>query len=62
MARKVTPDKPYVQSVTWDGKPYTKSWFSHGQITQGGTIVMRIGAQPDESFGVAAEDRPFSFE
>jgi hypothetical protein len=23
------PDKPYVQSVTWDGNPYTKSWFSH---------------------------------
>jgi len=61
MARKVTPDKPYVQSVTWDGKPYTKSWFSHAQITQGGTIVMRMGAQPNESFGAAAEDRPPSF-
>jgi len=40
MARKVTPDKPYVQSITWDGKPYTKSWFSHAQIAQGGAIVM----------------------
>ena len=60
-AQENGPDKPYVQSVTWDGKPYTKSWFSHAQIAQGGTIVMRMGAQPNESFGLAAEDRPPSF-
>ena len=60
-AQENAPDKPYVQSVTWDGKPYTKSWFSHAQIAQGGTIVMRMGAQPNESFGLAAEDRPPSF-
>ena len=60
-AQENAPDQPYVQSVTWDGKPYTKSWFSHAQIAQGGTILMRMGAQPNESFGAAAEDRPPSF-
>jgi len=55
------PDKPYVQSVTWDGKPYTKSWCRHAQIAQGGTIVFRMSDKPNESFGRAREDRPPSF-
>jgi putative alpha-1,2-mannosidase len=53
--------KPYVQSVTWDGNSYTKSWFSHARIAQGGKIVLRMGAQPNEKFGAAVEDRPPSF-
>lgn len=55
------PGKPYVQSVTWGGKPYTKSWFSHAQIAQGGTIVFQMGEQPNEKFGAALADRPPSF-
>lgn len=46
---------------TYPGNPYTKSCFSHAQIAQGGKIVLRIGAQPNEKFGAAVEDRPPSF-
>jgi len=60
-AERNAPTKPYVQSVTWDGKPYTKSWFSHAQIAQGGTIVLEMGEQPNEKFGAAATDCPPSF-
>jgi hypothetical protein len=49
------PDEPYVQSVTSDRNPYTKSWFSHAQIAQGGKIVLRMGAQPNEKLGAAVE-------
>jgi putative alpha-1,2-mannosidase len=52
----------YVQSVTWNGKPYTKSWFSHAQIAAGGKFVMAMGEKPSETFGTAIEDRPPSFE
>jgi predicted alpha-1,2-mannosidase len=55
------PDKPYVQSVTWNGQPYAKSWFSHAQIAQGGTFVMKMGEKPNEQFGAAPADRPPSF-
>lgn len=55
------PDKPYVQSVTWNGQPYTKSWFSHAQIAEGGKFVIEMGAQPNERFGAALADRPPSF-
>jgi predicted alpha-1,2-mannosidase len=53
--------KPYVQSVTWNGKPYSKSWFSHAQIAQGGKFVIEMGEKPNQRFAVAREDRPPSF-
>jgi predicted alpha-1,2-mannosidase len=55
------PDKPYVQSVTWNGKPYTKSWFSHADILEGGTFTIRMGEKANEQFGAGMGDRPPSF-
>jgi predicted alpha-1,2-mannosidase len=55
------PNKPYVQSVTWNGKPYEKSWFSHDDITEGGTFVFQMGERPNEQFGAASNTRPPSF-
>lgn len=52
---------PYVQSVTWNGKPYTRSWFRHADIVQGGTFVFRMGEKPNEQFGAQPADRPSSF-
>jgi putative alpha-1,2-mannosidase len=51
----------YIQSVTWNGKPYTKSWFSHADIAQGGTFIFKMGDKPNEQFGAKPEDRPPSF-
>lgn len=55
------PDKPYVQSVSWNGKAYEKSWFSHADIVQGGEFVFQMGGSPNQSFGAAAAARPPSF-
>ena len=55
------PDRPYVQSVKWNGKPYTRSWFCHADIAQGGSFVIEMGVKPNEKFGAAKEDRPPSF-
>jgi predicted alpha-1,2-mannosidase len=55
------PNKPYIQSVTWNGRPYTKNWFSHAQTAQGGTFRFEMGERPNESFGRNAADRPPSF-
>ena len=54
-------DKPYIQSVTWNGKAYSKSWIAHGEIAQGGNLQFHMGAQPNAEFGAKAEDRPPSF-
>jgi putative alpha-1,2-mannosidase len=55
------PTKPYIQAVTWNGTPYTKSWFRHADIAQGGTFVFRMGERPNEQFGADKASRPPSF-
>ncbi len=60
-ARDNGKDRPYIQSVTWNGKPWTKSWIPHAELAQGGTLVFRMGATPNKQFGAALEDRPPSF-
>ena len=54
------PDRPYVQSVRWRGKPWTKNWIAHAELIQGGDLVFEMGAQPSR-FGAAKRDRPPSF-
>jgi predicted alpha-1,2-mannosidase len=53
--------RPYIQSVTWNGKPWTKSWISHKELTAGGTLAFVMGDKPNTSFGKAPEDRPPSY-
>jgi hypothetical protein len=55
------PDTPYIQSVTWNGKPYTKSWIRHADIDEGGTLIFQMSAQPNTAFGTETSDRPPSF-
>ena len=54
------PDKPYIQSVAWNGKPYEKSWFSHAQIVDGGTFRIEMGEHPNKAFGADLAARPAS--
>jgi putative alpha-1,2-mannosidase len=54
------PDKPYIQDVTWNGKPYAKSWFSHSDIAQGGKFILKMGDKPNAAFGAQPSVRPTS--
>ncbi|MDE2497515.1 MAG: GH92 family glycosyl hydrolase [Xanthomonadaceae bacterium] len=53
--------KPYIQSVAWNGKPWTRSWIAHAELAKGGTLVFEMGETPNKRFGAALEDRPPSF-
>jgi predicted alpha-1,2-mannosidase len=53
--------RPYIQSVTWNGKPWTKSWIPHAELAKGGTLVFEMGDKPNLEFGKAPQDRPPSF-
>jgi predicted alpha-1,2-mannosidase len=55
------PDKPYIQSVSWNGKPWTRSWISHAELTAGGVLTFHMGIIPNKKFGNLAKDRPPSF-
>jgi predicted alpha-1,2-mannosidase len=60
-SRNNGPDRPYIQSVSWNGRPWTRSWISHAELTAGGTLIFDMGAAPNEHFGAALADRPPSF-
>ncbi len=51
---------PYVQSVTLNGQPWNRSWFSHEDLMRGGELVFRLGAEPNHTWGSALEERPLS--
>ncbi|MCD2322799.1 GH92 family glycosyl hydrolase [Sphingomonas sp. IC-56] len=55
------PDTPYVAAVTWNGRPWTKSWISHRDLAVGGTLRFTMSRTPNRSFGRALADRPPSF-
>jgi predicted alpha-1,2-mannosidase len=50
----------YIQSVTLNGKPYTKSYISHSAVVDGGELIFKMGAEPNKAFASKNEDRPVS--
>jgi putative alpha-1,2-mannosidase len=42
----------YIQSAMFDGKKLTTPWFSHSQLTGGGTLELVMGPKPDKTWGV----------
>ena len=48
----------YIQSATWDGKPFDRCWFSQAELAKGGTLVLNMGPRPNKKWGAAASARP----
>ena len=59
--RKSSSDQ-YIQSVSFNGKPYTKSWFNHRDIVNGARIVFEMGSEPNLEFGSQPADVPPSLK
>jgi hypothetical protein len=59
-AIKPSSENKYIQSVTLNGVPYNKSWFTHQDILNGAELVFEMGAIPSKGWGTALEDRPSS--
>ncbi len=59
-ARGNGPRLPYVQSVRWNGRPWTRNWIAHAELAKGGELVFEMGAAPSR-FGAAKKERPPSF-
>jgi predicted alpha-1,2-mannosidase len=58
VAKNNAPDHPYIQSATLNGKPLARSWISNAEIVAGGKLVLAMGAEPNQTFGAASQDRP----
>ncbi len=49
----------YIQSASLNGKPYTKTYFTHKDLMKGGKLVFVMGAQPNHKYGKEKKDRPY---
>lgn len=50
----------YIQKITLNKKPYTKSYILHQDIVKGGIMEIEMGSRPSTVWGVKAADRPYS--
>ena len=57
VTRNNSPENIYIQSVKLNGKPYTRSYIYHHQMTAGGTLEFTMGNKPS-AFGTRRTDRP----
>ena len=56
-----TDDNCYVNSLTLNGKPYSKNYIKRSDLIQGAQFVYNMSAKPNYSRGTAESDAPYSF-
>jgi predicted alpha-1,2-mannosidase len=48
----------YIQSVSYDGETYSKSYITFDMIANGGDLVIELGSESNKQWGLVPEDRP----
>ncbi|MBT7095133.1 MAG: hypothetical protein HN936_17945, partial [Bacteroidetes bacterium] len=61
-ANNVSLENKYIQSAILNGKPMKKSWLSHDEIINGGTLIFEMGPAPNMEWGANPLDLPPSME
>ena len=51
----------YIESMSFNGKNYTKNYLEHFELLQGGVLDIKMGDKPNMNRGVNPEDFPYSF-
>ena len=59
-APRASAENKYIQSVTVNGEPWDKTWFSHDVVLNGGTVEIKMGNRPNRSWGADPSMAPFS--
>ena len=59
-APEVSDKNRYVKQVLLNGKPYSKMYITHKDITEGGVLEFVMSASPNKSCGKAKADKPYS--
>jgi predicted alpha-1,2-mannosidase len=57
-AKNNSKKNKYIQSATLNGKPFSRTWISHKEITDGGVVEFEMGPAPNKKWGSKAEDAP----
>jgi predicted alpha-1,2-mannosidase len=51
-------DRPFVQSMTLNGRPWSRPWLRFWQIARGGRLGFSLADQPNVTWGAAGADAP----
>ena len=60
-AQNCNQDNKYIQSLSINGTPSTKNFFTHDQLMRGGNIQYVMGSTPNKQRGISDSDAPYSF-
>lgn len=58
IAENNSSDNIYIQSVTYNGQPYSKGYITHDMILDGGELVLQMGSRPNKEFASKLTNRP----
>ena len=51
----------YIESMSFNGKNYTKNYLEHFELLKGCVLDIKMGDEPNMNRGVSPEDFPYSF-
>jgi len=51
----------YVQSLTWNKKPYSKNFISYSDLLKGAVLLFDMGNKPNMKRGIDEQDLPYSY-
>jgi putative alpha-1,2-mannosidase len=52
IAKNVSEDNFYIQSATFNGAEFNKSWLDYKTIMNGGTLEFEMGSEPNKEWGI----------
>ncbi len=58
IANLVSKENKYIQSATLNGKPFNRTWITHEEIGNGGTLIFEMGKEPNINWGSDASAIP----
>ena len=62
VAENFSKDNKYIQSATLNGKNWDNPWFTHTDLENGGTLVLKMGDKANKNWGSKPENAPPSFQ
>jgi len=58
IAENNSPGNKYIQSASLNGRDWSKPWFAHDDIKNGGTLVLIMGDKANKEWGSDPRDAP----
>ena len=57
-----SPENIYVQSASWEGKPFDQNWLYRDKMMKGGRLIFTMGSSPNTSWGISSPPPSMSNE